>query len=56
MYDKFLSEGKYDNYKKIGTGGFLTEFGALDNSNGAAEEANRITANADKIFNSWTYW
>lgn len=56
LYDEIASLGKEMNYKRIGTGAFLTEFGALDNSEGSANEVDNITGNADGIFNSWTYW
>lgn len=49
-------KGKYENSQHIKIGGFLTEFGALDNSTGAAEEIDRITGLADEHFQSWSFW
>jgi len=37
-------------------GGFLTEFGALYNTEAAAVELDFVLNNAEKRFHSWTYW
>ncbi|KRX07824.1 Glycoside hydrolase, superfamily [Pseudocohnilembus persalinus] len=56
IFDKYTSKGNEKNYKDIGLAGFLTEFGALDNSEDSAKEVRRITGDAGALFNSWTYW
>lgn len=42
--------------EKIGVAGFITEFGALGNTEKAAQELDRVLGNADKVLNSWSYW
>lgn len=56
MYDLYSISGKHDNVKKIKVGGFMTEFGALDNSTKSAEEVYRVTGIAGSFFHSWIYW
>lgn len=47
---------KFENYKSLGIGGFLTEFGALSDSEKSANEILIITGYAEKNFQSWIYW
>jgi endoglycosylceramidase len=55
-FDELTLQSKFDNYKRLGVGGFLTEFGALSDSTGSADEVLRITKFAEDNFQSWIYW
>lgn len=55
-FDELTLQSKFDNYKALGVGGFLTEFGALSDSTKSADEVLRITKFAEDNFQSWVYW
>jgi len=56
LLDKKFSDAKKENVKSLQIGGFLTEFGALGNSESSAQEIERVLSNVDTVFHSWTYW
>lgn len=56
QFDVLTLQSKFDNYKSLGIGGFLTEFGALSDSTKSADEILRITKFAEDNFQSWVYW
>lgn len=56
MFDEGGLKVKFENYKSLGIGGFLTEFGALSDSTKSADEVLRITKQAEDNWQSWTYW
>lgn len=41
---------------QLGTGAFLTEFGATSNTDKSRKMLNSLLANAEKYQHSWTYW
>jgi len=41
---------------RLGGGGFITEFGACSDSQACLGEIERVTANADRVLQSWAYW
>lgn len=55
-YDKDASDAAIEHYKKINIAGWLTEFGALGNTEKDADELDNVLGNADTVFNSWSYW
>ena len=48
--------GKAGAAVRLGLAGFMTEFGAVSNSDKAAAEINRVTDFADSYLHSWSYW
>lgn len=42
--------------KKLGCGGFLTEFGAMGDTETSIENLGFLTTLADSYLQSWTYW
>lgn len=47
---------KAGNIKHLGTGSFLTEFGALPNTAFAESELNDLLHRAENHLQSWSYW
>lgn len=47
---------KHKNISKLGTGSFMSEFGALPNVKYATQVLNDLFERADKHLQSWTYW
>jgi len=45
-----------NDLKRMGSGGFMTEFGAVPNTSIALESIRFLTQEADKHLQSWTYW
>lgn len=56
LFDKFESDGKAKNFRENGIAGWLSEFGALGNTEEDADEIDRVLGNADDVLNSWSYW
>lgn len=54
--DSLTFNGKYRDVKHLKIAGFLTEFGALGNTEKCAKEIDYVTSLADSKFNSWSYW
>eukprot|EP01113_Clastostelium_recurvatum_P033949 TRINITY_DN4550_c0_g1_i1.p1 TRINITY_DN4550_c0_g1~~TRINITY_DN4550_c0_g1_i1.p1 ORF type:complete len:510 (-),score=124.90 TRINITY_DN4550_c0_g1_i1:11-1540(-) len=44
------------DFKKLGTGGFMTEFGAVGNAPKSAESLTWLAVAADSNLQSWSYW
>lgn len=55
-YDKDVSDVAVSHYEKISIAGWLTEFGALGNTEKDADELDNLLGNADSVYNSWSYW
>lgn len=55
-YVERVYDQRVKDYKRIGGGGFLTEFGACSNTQNCVNEITRVTSNADKHYQSWAYW
>ncbi|EGG17200.1 hypothetical protein DFA_08187 [Cavenderia fasciculata] len=51
----FLS-GAMKDLKRLGGGGFMTEFGAIGNSTKSMEMITYMMEQADRHLQSWTYW
>jgi len=56
LFDDTWFRWRYETVKRLGTGGFLTEFGAASGSRAAADELEWMTSEADKFLQSWAYW
>lgn len=46
----------YKDSKRLGGGGFMTEFGALGNVTNSIEALEFLLALSDEVLQSWTYW
>ena len=55
-FDNMFIESRVQAAKAIGVPGFLTEFGALSNSNSSVKEVDFITGLVEQRFESWVYW
>ena len=56
MINSFQFNMKYKTASKIGTGVFLTEFGAMVENPKSLEEIDSILKKTDETFMSWAYW
>lgn len=54
--DSLLAKGKADAAKNLGVAAFMTEFGAVSQTNKSLDEIGRVTTIADKYLHSWSYW
>ncbi|GAM27787.1 hypothetical protein SAMD00019534_109630, partial [Acytostelium subglobosum LB1] len=54
--NKFFLEGAMTDLRRLGGGGFMTEFGAISNTTNAMETITYMMDQADDYFQSWTYW
>lgn len=54
--DTFFMSGKEKNVKKMKVGGFITEFGAVSDSDKSVKELDYILTKADYYLRSWAYW
>jgi endoglycosylceramidase len=52
----YMYSNNVNQYKSLGCGGFLTEFGAMGNETNAISSISYLTSLADEHFQSWTYW
>jgi len=55
-FDKNYLSVKAKKAEALGLAAFLTEFGALSNSQKSADEVARVTGLADENLHSWSYW
>ena len=53
---KYYFNKRMDDIDRLGCGGFMTEFGAVDNGTYGIDILNYTTDLADTHFQSWTYW
>lgn len=51
LYETFMSD-----FKRLGCGGFMTEFGAMANSTNSIDNIGYLTELAESNLQSWTYW
>ncbi|KAF2069016.1 hypothetical protein CYY_009664 [Polysphondylium violaceum] len=54
--ENIFFNGAMRDLKRIGGGGFMTEFGAVSNSTNSIGMLEFMTSTADKYLQSWTYW
>lgn len=56
LSDQYDYNVRIADIKRVGTGGFMTEFGASSDHNMSIGEINVMTDLADQNLQSWTYW
>lgn len=55
-FDRSYMNVKTAKANALGLAGFLTEFGALSNTQKSADEISRVAGLADEVLHSWSYW
>lgn len=56
LTDKSILTNKADAAEKLGIAAFMTEFGALSDTNKSCDEIARVTGLAESRLHSWSYW
>lgn len=56
LEDGLFYEVSMRDVRNMGGGGFLTEFGAMDNETNSIDSINFLTGYADSYLQSWAYW
>jgi len=56
LFDDGMFRWRHSTIQKLGSGAFLTEFGAVSNATAGSHELRWMTEQADKELRSWAYW